>query len=169
MMATPYPITPALLKRGITHVCYEYANLISAAHYDIRGEEPWRTHCDDAFLLGYRKLRDFLLRDKRSQRRGVDLPDILARDYLPAGFTRIWALPTWEAEWQAEMDKQLAHITFEREKEWNHLRWVPTLEAEMRTAWADFLDAIFDPQHKAEFTAQIAHCQAKPGFSALTL
>jgi len=26
-------------------------------------------------------------------------------------------LPTWEKEWQDAMDKQLAHITFEREKE----------------------------------------------------
>jgi hypothetical protein len=69
-------------------------------------------------------------------------------------------------EWQAEMDKQLAHITFERDKEWNHLKWVPTLESEMRTAWGEFL-AVVDPQHKREFTEQLAYCQGKPGFSAL--
>jgi hypothetical protein len=44
-----------------------------------------------------------------------------------------------KTEWQAEMDKQLAHITFEREKEWDNLKWVPTLESEMRAAWAEFL------------------------------
>jgi hypothetical protein len=67
------------------------------------------------------------------------------------------------------MDKQLAHITFEREKEWNHLKWVPTLESEMRTAWAAFL-AVVDPQHEGEFRGQLArHCQGKSGFSALKL
>lgn len=162
-------MTPALLKRGIEHVCYEYANLISAAHCDLHGQAPWRMHCDDAFLLGYRKMRDFLMRDKRSERKGVELPDILARDYLPSLFTRAWDLPTWEKEWQAEMDKQLAHITFEREKEWNHLKRVPTLESEMRTAWAAFLDAVIDPVHKTEFASQLATCQAKPGFDSVTL
>src|SRR5688572_27022589 len=103
-MATPYPIDPSLLKRGIKHVCYEYANLISAAHWSLNGQPPWRTNVDDAFLLGYRKLRDFLLKDKRSERKGVELPDILGCDYLPpSGWVRTWSLPTWESEWQAEM------------------------------------------------------------------
>ena len=66
------------------------------------------------------------------------------------------------------MDKQLAHITFEREKEWNHLKWVPTLESEMRTSWAKFLPVV-NPQHKPKFAAQLAHCQGKPDFSALKL
>ena len=167
-MARRYPITPAVLKRGIEHVCYEYANLISAAHHDIHGQAPWRTHCDYAFLLGYRKVRDFLLQDKRTKRKGVELPGILAGHYLPAGFRRTWDLPTWEAEWQLEMDKQLAHITFKREKEWDHTKWVPTLEREMRAAWADFRKAVVDP-HKREFAAQIAYCQAEAGFAALTL
>jgi hypothetical protein len=167
-MTTRYRPTAALLKHGIEHVCYEYANLISAAHWSINGQAPWRTNVDDAFLLGYRKLRDFLFTDKRSTRKGLELPDILASDYLPPGSTRKWTLPTWEREWQAEMDKQLAHITFKREKEWNHLKWVPTLETEMRTAWGKFLAAV-DPQHKQEFRIQIARCQGKPGFHALKL
>jgi hypothetical protein len=167
-LVTPYPVTQPVLKRGIEHVCYEYANLISAAHCDIHGQAPWRTHCDDAFLLGYRKMRDFLLKDKRSSHNGVELPDILASDYLPPAFMRTWNLPTWELEWQAEMDKQLAHITFEREKKWNHLKWVPTLEAEMRTGWAEFLKAV-DPQYRPEFDAQIARCQGKQGFANVTL
>jgi hypothetical protein len=167
-MATPYSLSPAVLTRGIEHVCYEYANLISAAHWSIHGQAPWRTNVDDAFLLSYRKLRDFLLKDKRSKRDGRELPDILASDYLRPHFTRTWTLPTWESEWQAEMDKQLAHITFEREKEWNHLKWVRRLEREMRTAWSEFLASV-DPQHKPEFTAQLTLCKGKPGFSALRL
>lgn len=167
-MAKRYPITRALLKRGIVHVCYEYANLVSAAHYDIHGQAPWRTHCDDAFLLGYRKMRDFLLKRRRIARNGVELPDILASDYYPAATTPTWELPTWEKEWQVAMDKQLAHITFEREKEWNHLKWVPTLVSEMRTAWTKFLDGV-DATHKPEFTAQIAHCQGRMGFEKIRL
>ena len=114
-------------------------------------------------------MRDFLLKDKRSSRNGVELPDILASDYLPAGFARTWTLPTWETEWQDEMDKQLAHITFEREKKWEHWKWVPKLEAEMRTAWSAFLAAITDPAQKTEFTAQISHCQGKQGFANVRL
>jgi len=167
-MATPYPLKAAVLKRGVEHVCYEYANLISAAHWSIHGQAPWRTNVDDAFLLGYRKLRDFLMKDDRSDRKGFELPDILAIDYLPAGSARTWTLPTWEKEWHAEMDKQLAHITFEREKEWNHLKCVPSLESEMRTAWAEFLGAV-DRQHKPEFAAQLKNCKGKPGFSSLIL
>ena len=78
-------------------------------------------------------------------------------------------LPTWEREWQGEMDKQLAHITFERQKEWNHLTWVPTLESEMRLAWAAFLKAVVDPAHKTAFASQLAICQAKPGFKSVRL
>jgi hypothetical protein len=167
-MATPYPLNDDVLKHGIGHVCYEYANLIAAAHWSIHGQPPWRTNVDDAFLLGYRKLRDFLLKDKRSEYKGLERPDILARDYLPLHYTPAWTLPTWELEWQEEMDKQLAHLSFERRKEWNHLNCVPALESEMRTAWAKFLSVV-DPRHKAEFASQITRCHAKPGFSALRL
>lgn len=158
-----------MLKRGIEHVCYEYANLISAAHYDLHGQAPWRTHCDDAFLLGYRKMGDFLMRDTRPKCQGVELPDILALDYLPSGFERSWALPTWENEWRATMDKQLAHITFERDREWNHSLVVPKLESEVRAAWTAFLSAILDLAHKTEFETQMANCRAKPGFSEVRL
>jgi hypothetical protein len=97
-MLTSYPINTFVLKSGIEHVCYECANLISAAHWSRCGAAPWRTNVDDAFLLGYRKLRDFLLKDKRSTRNGMELPDILASDYLPAGSKRTWTLPTWERD-----------------------------------------------------------------------
>jgi hypothetical protein len=74
-MATPYQLNATVLKGGLEHVCYEYANLISAAHWSINGQAPWRTNVDDAFLLGYRKLRDFLFRGKRSER-NLDAPDL---------------------------------------------------------------------------------------------
>jgi len=48
-----------------------------------------------------------------------------------------------------------ASDTFEREKEWNHLKWVPRLESEMRTAWADFLAGV-DPLHKPESESSLA-------------
>ena len=133
-MVKPYRPTAALLTRGIEHVCYEYANLISAAYWSMNGHAPWRTNVDVAFLLRLSKARRFSAQGQRSIHNGSELPDILASDYLPAGYTRKWTLPTWEQEWQAEMDKQLAHISFKREKEWNHITWVPTLESEMRTA-----------------------------------
>jgi hypothetical protein len=34
----------------------------------MHGGAPWWTHADDAFLLGYRKLADFLLFTRRSTR-----------------------------------------------------------------------------------------------------
>lgn len=58
------------------------------------------------------------------------MPDILASDYLPAGLQRMWSFP---AEWQAEMDQQLAHITFEREKKWIISNGFQGLKGEMKT------------------------------------
>jgi hypothetical protein len=67
------------------------------------------------------------------------------------------------------MDKQLVHNTFERDKEWNHVLWVPKLVSEVRGAWTAFLSAIVDPAHKTEFEAQITICQVKPGFGIVRL
>jgi hypothetical protein len=97
----------------IEHVCYEYANLMSAAYWSMHGAAPWRTHADDAFLLGYRKMHDFLLKPTRSRRRGNELPDVLASDYLPLGLTPQWTLPTWTKEWSGPM----AHSCFLRSRE----------------------------------------------------
>jgi hypothetical protein len=87
-----------MVKRGIEHVCYEYANLMSAAYWSLNGAPPWRTHADDAFRLGYRKMYDFLLRKQRSKGKGGEQPDILARDYLPSGYAANWTLSTWERQ-----------------------------------------------------------------------
>src|SRR4051794_36687465 len=115
---------------GIRHVVYEYGNLLEAAHYSLCGSAPWRTSCDDAFLLGSRKLDDFLMRDERSKLRGEEQDDILALDYLPQGHLRSWSLPVWSTRWRLAMNKQLAHIAYCRDEEWNHLKSVHALEGE---------------------------------------
>lgn len=164
----PFTPDPKQLDRGIEHICYEYANLMSAAHWDMHGSAPWRTHADDAFLLGYRKLGDFLLNQHRSKLNGRELPDVLARDYLPSGFTPTWGLPTWTKEWRDPMNKQLAHLSYVRETTWIHSNWVPRLEREFRVAWEQFQKAI-DPKYKARFAAEIMRCRQKPGFGAIGL
>jgi hypothetical protein len=149
---------------AIRHIVYEYRNLMVAGHYSMRGLVPWRTNCDDAFLLGCRKLEDFLMKNDRSKlRRGnvyQELDDVLALDYLPPGAGRNWALPIWSAEWRGAMNKQLAHIAYTRDKGWNHLIWVPKLEAEFNKAWWDFRESVTDDDFNKEFDKQIQVCQA---------
>jgi len=106
-MATPQPISYPYFA-AIEHVVYEYANLMCAGFYSIHGDASWRTNADDAFLLGYRKLGDFLMNDYPRKD-----DDILALDYLPAGTPRTWYLPTWEG-WRPHMNKQLTHIAYAR-------------------------------------------------------
>ena len=155
---------------------------MAAAYYSLHGNAPWRTNCDDAFLLGCRKLDDFLMNKKRTrmpvggmrswciltqERREAD--DILAIDYLPANPIRKWRLPIWAAEWRSVMNKQLVHIAYSRDKEWDHLKWVPKLKAEFYTAWSEFLDAIEDHEYRQEFDSQIDARQVKPGFQNIVL
>jgi hypothetical protein len=166
--ATPFTPNSKQLTRGIEHICYEYANLMSAAHCDMKGSAPWRTHADDAFLLGYRKLGDFLLNLSRSKLRNQELPDILALDYLPSSCTPSWWLPTWTAEWRDPMNKQLAHLSYLRDKAWVHYDWVPKLEEEFRTAWRKFRSAT-DSKYKRRFASEIPKCRRKPGFAGIKL
>jgi hypothetical protein len=148
----------------IHHVAYEYANLTSACHHSLSGQAPWRTQCDDAFLLGYRKLRDFLLGDPASRY----MDDVLAMDYLPPGAARNWELPIWERLWHKQMNRHLTHIAYARVTEqartWDHTRWLPRLRPEMQAAWSAFLNAITDPDYRAEFDAQLAPHRGKPWF-----
>src|SRR3954462_3799719 len=67
----PAPVAPYRPDReqrldAIDHVVYGYANLISAARYSLYDDAPWRTYCDDAFLLACRKIEDFLTSKCRS-------------------------------------------------------------------------------------------------------
>jgi len=141
---------------------------MSAAHWDMEGAAPWRTHADDASLLGCRKLGDFLLNQRRSTSHGQELPDILALDYLPSGYTPGWTLPIWTREWRVPTDKQLAHLSYIRDKAWVHYNWVPKLEKEFRIAWQEFRSAV-DPEHKRRFAAEIAKCRRKQGFEGIKL
>src|SRR5579863_1641175 len=152
---------------AIEHLVYEYGNLMAAAYYSMSGPAPVRTNADDAFLLGYRKLGDFLLNGPPRYK-----DDVIASDYLPGGTARTWALNTWTVEWRERMNKQLTHIAYDRvraPKEWNHARWVPTLESEFRSAWKLFWDAVTDADFKAEYDRQVAACRAKAGFSQIRL
>ena len=115
MLLTMPPITPYCPSRAdrlaaIPHVVHEYANLISAAHHSLYGQAPWRTHCDDAFLLGCRKMEHFLIRKTRTVFRGEELDDVLALDYLPNNLDITWSVPIWTNQWRYSMNKQLAHI-----------------------------------------------------------
>ncbi len=170
MSKKPIPFKPdaSQLSRGIKHICYEYANLISAARWDMNGSPPWRTHADDAFLLGCRKMADFLLNPQRSRAKGAELPDVLALDYLPSGCIPSWTLPTWTGEWRDAMNRQLAHLSYDRDKEWVHDEWVPALEREFRVAWLAFLDAV-DVKYKAAFDAEMRQCRQKEGLGEVAL
>lgn len=152
---------------AIEHVVYEYANLMSAAFHSLRGPAPVHTHSDDAFLLGYRKLGDFLMLDIR--RYG---DEIIALDYLPMGTVRAWSLRTWEDTWRKPMNKQLTHIAYARirqPKPWDHRKWVPRLEAEFREAWNGFWTTVSDAEFVGEYRRQLQHCQEKEGFSEIKL
>jgi len=158
---------------AIKDVVYEYANLMSAGHWSMHGQAPWRTHADDAFLLGCRKLGDFLMNDKRrrwkKKKEEQELDDVLALDYLPANSTRGWDLRTWMREWRDPMNKQLVHIAYSRGKEWVHWEWIPRLEREFREAWCKFRQAIIDEGFSREFDKQLTLCQAKEGFGNIVL
>ena len=136
------------LRGAIRDVVYEYSNLISAAYWDMCPSR-WRGHADDAFLLGCRKLGDFLMQDEREK------DNVLATDYLPEGKDRTWSLPIWDGQWRAPMNKQLAHIALDRSKVWDHQKWVPLLEKEFRDAWRKFRKAIVDEEFKREFERQL--------------
>jgi hypothetical protein len=163
---TDPPPTKDEKSKAIEHVVYEYANLMAAAFHAMRETGPVRTHSDDAFLLGYRKLGNFLLNDDRVK------DDVLALDYLAVGSTRTWGLVTWSQEWRSTMNKQLTHITYERVRQpkiWDHRKWTPKLEREFRDAWKMFWDAVIDTDFKAEYDKQISICRGKRGFANIVL
>lgn len=147
---------------AIRHIVYEYGNLMAAGHYSVHGQPPWRTNCDDAFLLGCRKLGDFLHDEGTGD-------DVLSRDYLSPNLVQRWDLPIWKKEWRRVMNKHLAHITYARVsysgQEWNHQIWVPKLLREFNSAWWDFREAVSDPDYRVEFDQQVEACQTKDGFT----
>ena len=158
----------------IGDLVYEYANLMAAAHFGLKGDPPWRTNCADAFLLGCRKLGDFLMKDKRFD------DDVLAMDYLPLGATRTWNLPIWIGVWQTDMNKYLAHITYRRTEDrdalglphWNHTDdniGVRPLRNEFNKAWWDFRESVTDSDFCAKFDEELRECETKEGFEVVNL
>ncbi len=170
---TPIVPDPAQKLVVIRDLVYEYGNLMAAAHFDLKGLPPWRTNCDDAFILGCRKIGDFLLTD--IDKRYKD--DVLAMDYVPLIAHRTWDLPVWKAKWRDDMNKYLTHITYRRAEDrdakglphWEHEVWVPQLRDEFKKAWSDFRNAVTDSDFSAEFDNQLHACQNKPGFEAVIL
>ena len=156
----------------IRDIVYEYGNfgwpLGTTTCTEI---PPGEQACDDAFLLGCRKLSDFLMNDDRH------LDDVLALDYLPPKAARTWRLPIWNGTWRAEMNKYLAHIAYKARGKANlagttrmdHLKWVPQLVKEFNNAWWDFREAIVDVEFAVEFDEQIATCKKKEGFASIVL
>jgi hypothetical protein len=170
MPSDPKPADKIAVMRDIV---YEYGNLMVAAHFDLNGAPPWRTNCDDAFLLGCRKIGDFLLTEIGERFKD----DVLAMDYLPANAPRTWDLPIWKITWRDDMNKYLTHITYRRAEDrdakglphWEHGVWVPQLRDEFNKAWWDFRESVTDSEFCAEFDKQLRECEAKPGFEVVNL
>jgi hypothetical protein len=164
--------------RVIRDLVYEYGNLMAAAQFALKNIPPWQTNCCDAFLLGCRKVGDFLLAtERRKTRKGQELDDVLALDYLPPDTRRMWDLPIWTAKWRDDMNKYLTHITYRRAENreakrlphWDHTVWVPRLRGEFNKAWWDFREAVTDGEDCAEFDRQFRECEVKSGFETVNL
>lgn len=156
MPLIPYEPTREQRLRAIKDVVHDYANFVAAGHYSFYGDAPWRGACDDSFLLGCRKIGDFLIDKKRpTNHEGTkELDSILAKDYLdPNRIT--WKLPVWSREWRNTMNRQLAHLAYKRDKEWDHTKWIPILIPEFRMAWNAFQTAITDREYCRVFGEHI--------------
>lgn len=135
---------------AIEPVVYEYTGLLSAAHYTLFGAAPWRAHAEQAFLIHYRNLDDFLLGT-------VDSGPILAEHYLEPGRAPEWALPTWRSEWREAIRTRLNGLGYHRltEKPWMPHVAIPRLDLEVREAWRLFYGAVTDPEYRKEFARQV--------------
>lgn len=135
---------------AIEPVVIEYTYMLSAAHHAMFGAAPWRAHAERAFLLHYRNVDDFLLREERADH-------ILAADYLDERHQRRWDLPTWREEWREHARTHLDHLGYFRlsEKLWTPHKWIPRMESEARVAWKQFYDAMTDGEYRREFVKQV--------------
>ena len=136
---------------AIEPVVFEYTWLLSAAHYTLFGAAPWRAHAEQAFLVHYRNVDDFLLG-------GGDSDGILAEHYVEPGREREWSLPSWRGEWREAMRTRLGNgLGYHRltEKPWTPHVAIPRLDAEAREAWRLFYGAVTDPEYRKEFARQV--------------
>jgi hypothetical protein len=134
---------------AIEHVVHEYTSLLAAAHHTMFGAAPWRMHAEQAFLFHYRNLDHFLLG-------GGGTADIHAADYTPLE-TPPWDLPLWRGVWREVIDDRLDRLSYARltQQPWCAHQWVPRLDAEVRTAWRQFYEALTDREYRAEFVRQV--------------
>ena len=135
---------------AIEPVVSEYTWLLSAAHYTLFGAAPWRAHAEQAFLLHYRNMDDFLLG-------ATERDEILAGHFLAPEQVRPWDLPTWRAEFRGPVRSRLDHLGYHRltESAWVPHKSLPRLDAEIREAWRQFYDAITDAEYRREFVRQV--------------
>jgi hypothetical protein len=146
------------LLKSVEHVVYEYANLVSAVGRDVPA--PINTHLQDAFLLSYRKMADFFLTPISK----VTKHDIVAEDFTVS--LQPYALPEWTS-WATAMNKQLAHITWKRDRSWDGSKLGP-FRLELEAAWKLFL-ANLKPTYQDRFREEIDKKKRCPGFEKLDL
>jgi len=149
-------VTEADLLDAVRHVVYEYSNLVSAQMPRVV-EPPINTHLQDAFLLSCRKMADFFTGTPQKH-------DLNANDYTEK--SQMYRLPTWE-KWAEAIDKQLAHITWKRDKSWDGSANKPFM-AELRAAWKLFLSKL-DSKYRDRFRDEISKKKQGPGFERLDL
>ena len=140
---------------AVHHVVHEYANFVSSAEMvrhgtDIYGthfQPPINTHVSHAFYLNCRKLADFF-----QNRLGPDKDDILAEHFLP-GYRA--ALPICDG-WRTPMNKQLAHVTYYRDKSSREIDSAACMELyrELKSTWRDFRTGLPEP-FRSEFVRKI--------------
>lgn len=153
------------LLNSVWDVVYEYGNLISSGELlQTPLPPPINTHVQDAFLLSCRKMADFFLWKPTTRYPEPDKHDIVASDFTAS--PQAYTLPIWDS-WATAIDKQLAHITWKRDKGWDGSKNKPFME-ELRAAWKLFL-ANLDPKFQTRFGEELAKRKRDEPYSRLDL
>jgi hypothetical protein len=139
---------------AIRHVVHEYANFVSSSEMVQNGldidrvpfKPPINTHVSHAFYLNCRKLADFF------QNRGQN-GDIMVCHYVPS-----FQIPLPVSnDWRSPIDKQLAHMTYARDKNPREIdgEACKSLYVELRDAWRAFRRQLARGPYEAEFNNQL--------------
>ena len=157
-MARRKPSEAELLD-SVRHVVYEYANLISCGKLlTVQHDYPINTHLQDAFLLSCRKMADFFIIDDPKDHY------IAASDFTAS--PQAYTLTVWKG-WAKAINRQLAHLTWKRDKEWDGSANKPLME-ELEAVWKVFLDKL-KPQFQDRFREEINKKKQCSGFEHLDL
>jgi hypothetical protein len=108
---------------------------------------PINTHISHAFYLNCRKLADLF-----QNKLGPDKDDITAEHYLPGFYV---PLPVF-TNWRVLMNKQLAHVTYARDKSAREIdrSACEALYKELKDAWREFRKGLVGGLYEAEFKNQ---------------